>query len=931
MDAIPQQEPLVNVIDPDTQEVGSLPASEAQQALAQGYTQASPEDVNAFLKHQKYGTPGQQLLTGVEGATSAATFGVIPGFGSKEDIRGRREENPIPHGLGEGLGLIGSSALLPGGGAAGLLSKAGEAASEALVPEGLGALSKIGSSAVKGFTENALFQSGDEISKTFTSENPSQAIEDAIPNIGLAGLLGGGINAGVGAINPLWQATMGPKVGTLLKAISDKAGGIDTVLPDALRETLQTSGMKLSPEVESALSSDPNIRNMFAELQESQTASGVKAQEALRNFKSQASDQMASALGKTKEEVENLSSLSEYDAGKKIQKSLVEELKSKIDPISQQYEDISNKFKDVPLEQDRTIYKNEKNPYLGEDQPVKGVVNPGTTSDISDKLARLVQEKGYNISPSSPEMKMIDRIHQELPNLKTLEDLRNYRSIIGKNISKDQMWDLGKSVRSIFSNAEDQVLTKAIGEKAPELLEAHALARSAYKDSMSLIDDLNSRLHVGKYNGPESFLYALKEMSPEDILRRMSGKGDADLLNLVSEKFPLSAESIKDFHLNNLLKNAASKAAPGDLLNTRNLLNSIQKMSPELKSFVIPSDAMNKLGAVGNLLENLPSKMNPSGTAKTLDMLWNKVPSSGMAMASMLTGHNPVLGFLFGGLGKWIGRDVPDAMKLGLLKFLGSNQPIESEGFKTMVDFIHNTMKGQNLISKATKNVFKAGQEVIPQALIPSQKETEALDKKLMKLRDNPNDLFNVGGKAGHYLPDHAVAIGQYASNSVNYLNAQRPSSDKKAPLDVEIKPTKAQENAFHRTLEIAEQPLMVLDHLKNGTLTPKDLVDFKTLNPSLYQKLSQKLNDAMINHLSDEEKIPYKTRMGLSLFLGQPIDSTLTPEAIMSVQATFQQNASPTQPASESRGGHSMKALSKVAELDQTQSQARQAARLKN
>lgn len=910
----PQQEPLINVIDPDTQQVGSIPQSQAHEALAQGYTQASPEQVDTYLKHQKYGTLGQEALTVAEGATSAATFGAVPGFGKKEDIRGRREETPIGHAVGQGLGLLGSSALIPGGGAAGLLGKVGDIAAEAIVPEGLGALSKIGSAAVKAAADNAAFQTGDELSKALTSDNPSQAIEDAIPNIGLAGLIGFGAGAGLGSINPLWKATMGGKVGSLLKVISDKAGGIDSVLPDALHETLETSGMHLSPEIKSALSSDPHIKGMFSQLQESTTESGVKAQEALKNFRSEAGEAMANAFGKTKEDIESLASLSEYDAGKKLQNTLAEELKAKIDPISSKYEEISEKFKDLELPQDRTIYQNDKNPYLTEEEAkIRGKTAPGTTSEISDQLGLLVQEKGYYTSPSSPEMQMINRILKEIPNLKTLEDLRNYQSLVGKNIAKEQLWDLGKGIRKVFASAEESVLDKAVGEKAPELLAAHAETKAAYKSARDLIDDLNDRLHVGKFGGPDTFLRSLKEMSPEDVLRRMSGKGDADLLKLVSEKFPQSAKAIKDYHVDNLLKNASSKAAPGEAVNTKNLLNAIQKMSPEMRAFALPAEAVNKVDAVGKLLEALPGKMNPSGTAKTLDALWSKIPSSAMAMTSMLTGHNPALGFLLGGLGKWIGRDIPDAIKLGLLKFLGSSKPIESEGFKSMVDLIHNTMKGQSLINKAAKNLFKAGHEVLPQAFIPSDKERSALDKSLMKMRDNPETMFGLGGKTGHYLPDHASAIGQYAANSVNYLNAQRPATSQAAPLDKPVEPTKNQIHDFNRTLNIAQQPLMVLQHLKDGTLNPKDIADFHALNPSLYKSLMGKITEEITNTMAKGDQIPHQLKMGLGLFMGQPLDSLDTPQALQSIQATFQQVG---QKPSEKIAGNS---FNKLVSMDET------------
>jgi hypothetical protein len=122
---------VVNVLDPDTQQIGSIPSHQLQDALSQGYQQVDDNQVAEFLKKQKYETPGQQALTLAEGATSAASFGLIPGFGNKEDIRGRREINPGLHMAGQ-IGGIAATGPLGEFGAAKVLSRAGEAGAEAL-------------------------------------------------------------------------------------------------------------------------------------------------------------------------------------------------------------------------------------------------------------------------------------------------------------------------------------------------------------------------------------------------------------------------------------------------------------------------------------------------------------------------------------------------------------------------------------------------------------------------------------------------------------------------------------------------------------------------------------------------------------------------------------------------------------------------------
>lgn len=894
---------LVNLRDPDTGQIGSLPADQVPDALNQGFTQVSNEEVKKFVNKQKYGTAAEMAKTALEGVGVGATLGLSTGVeraaGVKaEDILGRREESPILHGVSEALGLVGSSLAMPQVGAGSLITKAGARAAEAV---GLGAaetaLSKIGSGAVKNAVETMMVQGGNEISKALASD-PNQSFESAMTDVGLSGLLGGGIGAGLGSVSPLWDATVGPKVSSLLDAMSKKAGGIEGVLPSAMEESIAKAGMNLSPEIRASLSKDPQIQQMFQTLQESTTASGIQAQQALKTFRSDAADALVGALGKNPAELEILQSLSEADSGRLLQKTLADELKAKIDPISKQFEQVRERFSRTELPE-------------------------GTRSNIATKIGELADKEGYNLSPSSDQYKEISRVLKELPNAKTLEDLRKYQSIIGDNTSKPELYRVGGQLKKIIRSEEEELVTRSISKDAPEMLLTHGEARAAYKQSMDLIDDLNDRLHVGRYGGPDSFVKALKEMSPEDVLRRLSGKGDADLLTVLQERFPQAASQVKEFQLSALLKNASMKAGEGQSINTKSLFNAIDKMSPELKSFVISPEGLEKINSVKAVMDALPSKMNTSGTAKALDALWSKIPNSGIAMASMLTGHNPVMSMLLAPLTKWMGRDIPDAVRLGMLKFIGSGKQIEASGFKSMVEFIQHAVNGESLINKATKGLFKAGLQVLPQSQMPTPVMREKLDKQLKAIQTDPSSLLKIGGKMPHYLPEQGMAAGQMAASASNYLNSLRPMPTRPNPLDTEIPPSKMQVADYNRALDIAEQPLVVLNHIKEGTLTPQDVTTLRTIYPNLYNKLNEKMMTEMVNHIGKGEDIPYKTRLNMSLFMGQPLDSTMTPQAILAAQPMAQGKL--MQPP---EAKHSMAALSKMGQQDMTPQQSREANR---
>ncbi len=523
-------------------------------------------------------------------------------------------------------------------------------------------------------------------------------------------------------------------------------------------------------------------------------------------------------------------------------------------------------------------------------------------------------------------MKLANRVLKEVPELKNLEQLRKYTSSLGNEtsgIAKQELWGIGKQLQGALREAEDSVLTKTVADKAPQLLEEHALTRTAYKDLRNTVSDLNARLHVGSHAGPKTFINALTDMDGEAVIRRLSPKGKTALIDELSKSFPTVAKDVQNFHLDQLIKNSSKNGE----LSPKVLLKNLDKLAPEMRNFIVPPGAAEKLQALQQLIESVPARMNPSGTAKTLDALWSKVPESATAAATMIAHGNPAAGWLIGHVGKLLARDVPDAAKLALLKFMGSGKEIDAGGFKAMADFIHSTMRGESLIGSGVKNVFRAGADVLPSHMLPKESDRTKLDKALKSLQKDPDNLMKVGGKTAHYLPEQGQAIGQTAANAANYLNAQRPATEPKNPLDAKRTPSFVETAKYNRTLDLAQQPLTILDHIKKGTLAPSDVVTVKTLYPALYNKLATKLTEQVFDQVEKGKIIPYNTRMALSVFLAKPLDSTMTPQAIMSAQPQDsqggdQQQASPVK--------HSTTALSKLPSTYQTANQAREAQKLK-
>lgn len=961
----PQAEPeaMINVQDPDTMEIGSIPASQLQEAQAQGFTPVSHEEVDHYIKKKKYETSGQEALSAVEGAGVGATFGLssaleqASGLTTAEDIRNRAEINPGLHGLGEAAGLAASVAI-PGAGEAGILSHAGEGAAEAagfgmkaLNPEtGIaeyvaspGFVNKIGSGAVKNAVETGMVQGGDETSKMLT-QDPDQSVETAAVDIGLAGILGGVLGAGFGAVNPLWQQAQGTKVGELLKAVANKAGGIEGVIPDAMESSIARSGMDIAPEIKASLSDNPYVREMASTLsQEDTTGSGIKFQKAAEEFRTNAADAMAGALGKTPEQVADLqANFSKNEAGRTIGETLAKELDEKIGPIAKQFEDKKVQYGSIDLPQDKMerveVAPTSNNPYLANTPTYEKVNKPGTASQIIDKLGALANQESWTAAPTSDTMKLLNDTIKNVKNAKTIKELGGIISAVGDEANKitgsGGLSRAGEMIKNILKEAEADVVGHAVGSaEGEEAIAKFAEARAAYRRASLVKEDLDSVLKAkGSTSGYAKSVREMARTDAETLVRRLSSDGDAHLLEVLQKHFPETSQAIKDYKINQLLEVAGGKAKGEASINSNALLKSIQKMSPEMRNFVVQPGAAEKIEAIGSMLKQFENpRHNFSNTGRVADKLLGALPGTAMGIATLLMGHGAGAALLVGSMVKALGKDIPAATRLALLKFLGSGQPIESEGFKTMAEFIHHTIQGQNLISKATKNIFKAGVEVLPQAALPKERDRDKLDKMLKSLHTEAEPLMDVGGKTGHYLPDHASSMGQFSANAVQYLNSLRPNTDKKNPLDGKPIVTSAQKAAYNKALDIANQPLVVMNNIQKGNITAQDVTTMKTLYPKLYQSVSAKLNEQIIEMSNKDKMIPYKTRIAMSMFLGQPLDSTMTQQSIMAAQ--------PMPPApQQAQGGkspgehqkHATSALNKLPGAYMTSNQAREQSKLK-
>lgn len=203
-----------------------------------------------------------------------------------------------------------------------------------------------------------------------------------------------------------------------------------------------------------------------------------------------------------------------------------------------------------------------------------------------------------------------------------------------------------------------------------------------------------------------------------------------------------------------------------------------------------------------------------------------------------------------------------------------------------------NAIVDGNTISKLAADALFLDKE--PPVKKKTANDLLKLDKQLEEAQRNPESLMNMTQDLNELMPNHATNLNVVAANTITYLNQKRPKTKMVSPLDPPKPPTKVEMQDYYRTLEIADNPLIILKKMKDGTLKSKDVIDFQAMYPTLYNDLQVKVIDSLALHKSENKIIPYKLRKSLSLFAGQPMDVNSRPQSIQAAQNTYKPQQQP-------------------------------------
>lgn len=777
---------------------GAIPAEEIG-----GGTDAIPEGAipadQAQSDEDKYGTPGQQLLTGVEGA-SHGLLGPVATLAEKglsaagvEGLSPQEQEiranvNPWTHGLSEAAGF--GAGMLTGTGEAGLLAKTGEGiegltaagkAAQALkaaratnnlakIAEAKAAVdavplaAKLGTSAAKGAAEMALLGTGDEATK-YINDAP-QSVGGALTHVGYSAL-GGGL------INPLLTGT-GLAV---RKGIASMPEGLATFI-DRLkyRMTGAEPGDAVHKELSTALDTLDKMN-----------------------------DEVYGAIGLKSEAIS------------KLVPELNPKMQSQMDELGGS---LTDKFAKMDAEPDRyppVLVRDLKNEFFNWKKAT--VDNPAATS-----------EDMFNAT---------NKLKQTLQGMSKFERQFTPLTAEGRFIAHTK--DLGLQVRQSLEDS------KVWGDAAD--------VQKQFNEAYSGIKDYHKQ-----------------------VLKAFTGKV-GDSVQVLPEK------------VNSYLKNGTKYTEPS--LRQQQLGGFVDKFQKYQKSIGDISEKAgieNPIAPVGTgALEESLQKTSP--WTKAADTWYDKSMSEagGALIGSGLGGYLgeksgiPGLGWAGFMLGGTLGRSVLPAMIQPMME-----KAVNARAFQTAIEFGERAVKGDKLINDSAANLFKAGGMSSMRYAIPDDEKLDKIDEQVQAFNNNPQQLLNNTSNLNHYMAPQAQETMAMLGRTAQYLHTIKPQATQASALDTKIEPSKAEVAAYRRQLSLVEQPLQVMQHIKNGTLQPQDVATIKTVSPALHDQIAKAVQTEMVDHVQGGGSVPYPMKQSLSLFLEQPLDSTLTPMGILAMQQTY-------------------------------------------
>lgn len=285
---------------------------------------------------------------------------------------------------------------------------------------------------------------------------------------------------------------------------------------------------------------------------------------------------------------------------------------------------------------------------------------------------------------------------------------------------------------------------------------------------------------------------------------------------------------------------------------------------------------------------------------------------------------------------KMISRDVHGSAQdfLGPTAVKLLSQGADPDEFEHGIHFAEHVGRGLKKIKQAVSRIFDPDAEPIHEPDLRMRKKLHEYisqgslqDEIQQQLSDETEGTLTEGtDPIAKHFSDPNMRLQQTKAGIVQALNTLRPTEQPGLPFDTPFMDRLAKRK-YEQALDVANDPLSVLDKVKSGKITPVDVSALAGMYPELYEHLKQELAAKISDIQVNKTPVPPSTRRALSVFMATPLDSSMTPAAIQNIQAMYAKQREAGAAQQPAQGGGKAKPntgkLDKASQNAQTNSQA--------
>lgn len=304
-----------------------------------------------------------------------------------------------------------------------------------------------------------------------------------------------------------------------------------------------------------------------------------------------------------------------------------------------------------------------------------------------------------------------------------------------------------------------------------------------------------------------------------------------------------------------------------------------------------------------NILDNF-SKQSTQGSRKV--NLFATLMGGGAATlgadlgaAGALAAGGAIAGATLDSYGGKILQNILDRPNLAGLLFVEKAMKKTADEIDRIPSILERMSKGQKEIKKSTIGIealFRLQDpeaKPAPESKASASEQLEKVGEQIRSWLADPVKFQNMIEKftvplAEGGAPKISEGLTIAAQKALSYLQTEIPKPpNPSSPFAPKIawNPSDFELNRFVEILEVAQNPMIVLDELEAGTLTANHMESLKNLYPTVFQAIQNKVLETATQK---PESMSYSDRVKLSLLVDLPLDQTLNDEHLLSLQRKF-------------------------------------------